>query len=74
MKVLLLVMVVLAGVWLWRTRQQGGSDKKVSEKPAMQPLDMVRCTHCGLHLPSHDAVQGGKGPYCSQEHLHLAEP
>ncbi|MDT7929778.1 hypothetical protein [Tepidimonas sp.] len=34
---------------------------------------MVRCRHCGVHLPASDAVRGALGPYCGDEHRRLAE-
>lgn len=31
--------------------------------------DMVRCAHCGLHLPKEEALREGDAYFCSQEHL-----
>lgn len=73
MKFLLLLAVVLVVVWLWRSRQVP-TDKKKPDAPSAQPLDMVRCTQCGMHIPGNDAVAGKLGPYCSQEHLKQLEP
>lgn len=73
MKVLLLLVVVLAGVWLWRSRQVPADKNRPGAAPA-QPLDMLRCTQCGMHIPGDEAVQGKLGPYCSQEHLKQLEP
>lgn len=73
MKVLLILVVVLAGVWLWRSRQVP-ADKKRPATPPAQPLEMLRCTQCGMHIPAADAVQGKLGPYCSQDHLKQLEP
>jgi uncharacterized protein len=72
-KALLFLVVMLVGVWWWRSRQVPG-DKKEPEATAAPPLDMVRCTQCGMHIPSAEAVQGKQGPYCSQEHLKQLEP
>jgi uncharacterized protein len=72
-KALLLLLVVLACVWIWRNRMP--SDKsQTSTKTPHQPLDMVRCTRCGVHVPANDAVQGQKGTYCCQDHLLQSEP
>jgi uncharacterized protein len=30
---------------------------------------MVRCAHCGVHLPNDRALQQGNEWYCSQAHL-----
>ncbi|MDD5299188.1 MAG: PP0621 family protein [Gallionella sp.] len=41
-----------------KTPQQ---DKKIAE-------DMVRCTHCGVHLPKGESIQTDERFFCSAEH------
>jgi len=72
-KALLLLVVVLAGVWLWRSRQTR-IDPKTPKAATATPLDMVCCTQCGMHIPGNEAVQGRQGLYCCQDHLHRSEP
>lgn len=75
MKLLLILAVVLAGVWLWRSNRQ--SDPRLHrEKTKVEPppLDMVRCKLCSVHFPATDGVQGKKGWYCSADHRQRAEP
>lgn len=36
-----------------------------------QAEDMVRCAHCGIHLPRSDAVLIGGETWCSREHAKL---
>jgi uncharacterized protein len=74
MKFGLLVLLVLIGVLLWRNRQppQDAAEKKV-DTPNHEPLDMVRCTLCSVHIPVADAVQGKNGPYCCADHRQHAE-
>ena len=74
MKLLLVLLAVLAGVWLWRS---GRRDMPQSRRPA-QPTgptvqDMVRCPTCGVHLPRSDAVAGRRGHYCCAAHRTQAE-
>ncbi len=74
MKLILLVFVILLGVWLWRssrpTLPRAGPSKTGTEA---QPLDMVSCAFCSVHLPAAEAVQGKQGVYCSADHLARAE-
>lgn len=75
MKFLLVLLVVLVGVWLWRTGRQ--SDSKLNRqtpKAPPEPLDMVRCALCSVHVPSVEAIQGKKGVYCCADHRQRAEP
>lgn len=77
---LVIAVVVLGYVW-WRHQRQLAAHERAAERNrqtgarpgAAQPDTMVRCRHCGVHLPAADAVRGGLGPYCSDEHRRLAE-
>jgi uncharacterized protein len=74
MKYYLILLVVLAGIWLWRTNRK--ADPKFSRKNASKPPEpqaMVRCALCSTHLPLVDVVQGKKGVYCCAEHRQRAE-
>ncbi len=70
MKAILLVFVILLGVWLWRSsRPTLPRQKQPKTGPEAQPLDMVSCAFCSVHLPAAEAIQGNKGVYCSADHL-----
>lgn len=71
MKLLVLLLVLLFGVWLWRRgRRQADAQTDQAQRRA---LPMVRCAHCQLHLPGQDAVVGHQGQYCSAAHRREAE-
>lgn len=43
--------------------------KKNDVRPdASEVEDMVRCAHCGVHLPRSESVKGGELFYCGSEH------
>lgn len=76
MKMLVFLLSVLAGVWLWRRgRRPARTGQHVAPRGAPgTPVLMVRCTHCGTHVPAHDALEGRKGmPYCSAAHRDAGE-
>lgn len=72
----LFVVLLVVGVGLWallarvRAGRRGeGAPPRVPEKPpGAVREEMVRCAHCGVHLPSSDAVRSGERPYCNAEH------
>lgn len=78
MKYLLVLAVVLLVLVLGLARARRRVDSKPARpaagtaKPAAE--EMVRCAHCGVHLPRRDALTGGaSGLYCSEAHR-LAGP
>lgn len=77
MKVVMILIAVLVGVWLFRSSRRTPERPSTSGwsplKPEVAQLEMVRCLHCDLHLPRSDAVAGRSGIYCSLEHRQRAE-
>ncbi|MFZ4287935.1 PP0621 family protein [Variovorax sp. HJSM1_2] len=77
MKLILVLLALLLGVWLWRNgRVDHQKERKNAADQAHKrlPQNMVSCDVCGLHLPEADAVRGEHGIYCSQQHLQQAKP
>lgn len=71
MKYLLVALVLIIAIGIWRNNR-----RKVAAPPSAphlnEPEDMVTCAHCGVHLPSSDAItHPDRTPYCSTEHRHL---
>lgn len=77
MKYLLVLLVVAIGIWMVSARSRKPRDRDAAprSKPpgpaAAAPQAMLRCAHCGLHLPSADAVSDGQRAYCSDSHRRL---
>lgn len=71
MKFLILLVVVVGLLWWLLARPRKVSLR--SSKPAAPAVTFVACAHCGLHLPSSDAVMDGARAYCSEAHR-LAGP
>ena len=75
MKYLLVLVVIAIGVWMLSKRLRGPAPKppRPSAGPARapQPAEMLRCAHCGLHLPAADALREGTLAYCDEAHRRL---
>lgn len=62
----LLLLVVIAAVIYLLIR----SYRRKSEAPGKDEAaeDMVRCAHCGVHLPRSESIRAGDKFYCCAEH------
>jgi uncharacterized protein len=88
MRVILVLVLVLWGVYLWRKRgrtllakfkafvdssESENTPPTVAPPSIGAPQDMVACKHCLVHVPVSEAVAGLKGIYCCASHRMLAE-
>ena len=79
MKVLIILLAILAGVWIWRSSR----DKSLGAGPRPPPVEppsgtsgtqqMVACRVCGVHVPSSETLIGREGSYCCAAHRQRAE-
>ena len=73
-RLLFLVVAVVVVYWLLRSyRKQlhgDGTPKEGNhgEGAPVQAEDMVRCVHCGVHLPKQESILAGGKFYCSEAH------
>jgi uncharacterized protein len=70
MKYLLVLLIVAAVLW-WALRRPRVTRR--ADRPAASTAAFVACAHCGVHLPSGDALNDGARQYCSEAHR-LAGP
>jgi uncharacterized protein len=82
-KVILWVVVILGGLMVARVlaRSKAASAAKAAAPPpdpaparaapGGNPEAMVRCSHCGVHLPRSEATMIGGNTWCSNEHARL---
>ena len=69
-RILVLIAIVVAAVWLVRRALAAGRPGEVARKPAVEG-DLVSCARCGVHLPRAEARGAGERLYCSEEHARL---
>lgn len=72
-RLLLLAAVVALLYWGWRRltapRRQAGPRQAGPRQAGPGSEPMVRCTHCGVHLPESRALRDETRWYCGPEHL-----
>lgn len=72
-RLLVLVVLVVLAVWLVRRAiGRSGIGKKGPSKTLAEG-ELVRCAHCGVHLPRNEARQASGNLYCSDEHARLGK-
>ena len=72
MKLLLVLAVVAAALWLWRSGRSS-----VPARSAVAPTqaqDMIACGLCQVHVLAAEAIAGKRGRYCCTQHRQQAEP
>lgn len=72
MKLLVVLLAILFGVWLWR---RGHRIKQATPQQKQLPAEpMIACARCGVHVPRSSSVQGRRGHYyCCAAHQQQAE-
>lgn len=64
LRLLFWIAVIFTALWLWRRFKRRVATP--AETPT--PAPMVRCAHCGIHVPQQNALTHGEHWYCSQAH------
>lgn len=68
-RLLFWIAIIAAAFWLWRRFIRSTSARPKTPKEAQKPAPMVRCQHCGIHVPRDHALAKGEAWFCSQAHL-----
>jgi len=70
-RLLILLALFALAWWLWRSFTR---PKKVRPPAAPKAQPMVRCAHCGVHVPQAEALAHDNRWYCSRAHLEQDNP
>jgi len=67
---LILLVLIFALAW-WLLKKYSGSITRKEPPQSRVTEDMVRCEHCGVHLPRSESHASGGKFFCSEDHLRL---
>ncbi|WP_420232251.1 PP0621 family protein [Pseudomonas sp. ABY48] len=68
LRLLILFAVVASAIWIFRgVKKTSARASRPTQEQDAPP--MVRCAHCGVHLPRDRALALEQQWYCSQAHL-----
>ena len=71
MKLILLLLAIAVLLWLVRgtvRRARRPPRERGTDATPPAPQTMLRCAHCGLHLPRDEALPGRGGVFCDAAH------
>ncbi|MGP0016823.1 PP0621 family protein [Pseudomonas sp.] len=66
-RLLFWIALIAAAVWFWRKFNRPTAPSRPADTQEAAPI--VRCSHCGVHLPRDRALSVRQDWYCSQAHL-----
>ncbi|OZI72667.1 PP0621 family protein [Bordetella genomosp. 2] len=80
-KLLIWVVIILVAMLVLRivaaraaTKRNAPPPQPPARQPGGQPAEsMVRCAHCGIHLPRSEAIMLEGKVWCSRDHARLGE-
>jgi len=65
-RLLFFIVVIVVVYRLLKSYRKQLSDEENIVLPEAE--DMVRCVHCGVHLPKRESIFSGNEYYCSEAH------
>ena len=71
MKYLLILLAILIAYWIIKSYKRKATDPDRKRGGSTPGEDMVRCAHCGVHLPRSESLMTGETFFCSPEHRRL---
>ena len=69
-KIILLVLGLLLVYWILKGYRRS-IERRGAPPPKQGSEDMVRCAHCGVHLPRSESVATQGRFFCTREHERL---
>ncbi len=65
----LIVLVLIFALAWWLLKKYSRSITRREPPQTRETEDMVRCEHCGVHLPRSESHASGGKVFCSEDHV-----
>ena len=69
-KILFLIAGLVLVYWILKAYKRK-ADGRAHKPKAQGGEDMVRCAHCGVHLPRSESLMANQAFYCNADHRRL---
>lgn len=76
-RLLFIIAIVFIVIWLFKSyrrqlpKEDARGEDASGQESSGQAEDMVRCVHCGVHLPKRESILSNGKFYCSDAHRRL---
>lgn len=67
-RLLFWIAIICAAVWVWRRYISAPKAARQTARE-QEAAPMVRCGHCGVHVPQSQALKQDQHWFCNQVHL-----
>lgn len=70
---LLVFLLVIVGIYFLIRANKASNPRPKPPATDGAPEVMVRCAHCGVHLPHDEAIFEGERAFCCEEHRRVGD-
>ncbi|MFK3799907.1 MULTISPECIES: PP0621 family protein [unclassified Pseudomonas] len=67
-RLIMWIALVMAAIWFFKRLTQGPAPRPKTTPRENDAAPMVRCAHCGVHVPQDRALSQGQQWYCTESH------
>lgn len=67
-RLIMWIALIVAAIWFFKRLVKGPAPSPKPAPPELDAAPMVRCAHCGVHVPRDRALSQDQQWYCTEAH------
>jgi len=67
-RLMMWIALIMAAIWFFKRVTKSPAQRAKPAAPEIDATPMVRCAHCGVHVPRDRALSQGEQWYCTEAH------